>query len=311
MIGFIGAGNMAGALIKGLLHSGTVKADQIMASDVSPERLAHVSASYGVRTTSDNHALVKDSDVVVLAVKPQAIDKVLIEIASDITPKHLVISLVAGVPGAAFEGRLPPKTRLVRTMPNTPAIVLAGATAIAAGPHATEHDVQTARTIFEAVGRVVVLDESLLDAVTGLSGSGPAYVMLMIEALADGGVKVGLHRDTALMLAAQTVFGSAKLLLETGEHPGRLKDQVTSPGGTAISGLHTLEAGGLRRTLIDAVEAATSARWSLASSWPRSSNSHDGGLRPPSPRALAPLARPAPLRYASLGHIVVQRPSET
>ena len=129
-------------------------------------------------------------------------------------------------------------------MPNTSAIVLAGATAIAAGTHATEHDVETARTIFEAVGRVVVLDETLLDAVTGLSGSGPAYVMLMIEALADGGVKVGLHRDTALMLAAQTVFGSAKLLLETGEHPGRLKDQVTSPGGTAIAGLHTLEAGG-------------------------------------------------------------------
>jgi pyrroline-5-carboxylate reductase len=257
VIGFIGAGNMAGALIKGLLHSGTVKAAEVTASDVSPERLAHVSASYGVRTTRDNHALVKDSDVVVLAVKPQAIDKVLLEVASDITPKHLVISLVAGVPGAAIEGRLPPKTRLVRSMPNTPAIVLAGATAIAAGPHATEHDVQTARTIFEAVGRVVVLDESLLDAVTGLSGSGPAYVMLMIEALADGGVKVGLHRDTALMLAAQTVFGSAKLLLETGEHPGRLKDQVTSPGGTAIAGLHTLEAGGLRRTLIDAVEVAT------------------------------------------------------
>jgi pyrroline-5-carboxylate reductase len=142
-------------------------------------------------------------------------------------------------------------------MPNTAAIVLAGATAISAGSHATDKDLATARHLFEAVGRVVVLDETLLDAVTGLSGSGPAYVMLMIEALADGGVKVGLHRDTALLLAAQTVFGSAKLLLETGEHPGRLKDQVTSPGGTAIAGLHTLEAGGLRRTLIDAVEAAT------------------------------------------------------
>ena len=134
---------------------------------------------------------------------------------------------------------------------------LAGATGIAPGSRATEHDIEVARSIFDAVGRSVVLDESLIDAVTGLSGSGPAYVMVIIEALADGGVKVGLHRDTALLLAAQTVYGSAKLLLDTGEHPGRLKDMVTSPGGTAIAGLHTLESGGLRRTLIDAVETAT------------------------------------------------------
>ena len=142
-------------------------------------------------------------------------------------------------------------------MPNTPATVLAGATAISAGTHATDEDIKTTKALFEAVGRVVVLDEGLLDAVTGLSGSGPAYIMLIIEALADGGVKVGLHRDTALLLAAQTVYGSAKLLLETGEHPGRLKDMVTSPGGTAIAGLHTLESGALRKTLIDAVEVAT------------------------------------------------------
>jgi pyrroline-5-carboxylate reductase len=142
-------------------------------------------------------------------------------------------------------------------MPNTAANALAGATAIAAGTHASEDDIVIARQLFEATGRVVVLDETLLDAVTGLSGSGPAYIMLIIEALADGGVKVGLHRETALLLAAQTVYGSAKLLLETGEHPGRLKDMVTSPGGTAIAGLHTLEAGGLRTTLINAVENAT------------------------------------------------------
>jgi pyrroline-5-carboxylate reductase len=156
-----------------------------------------------------------------------------------------------------MEARLPSMARVVRSMPNTPATVDAGATAIAPGTHATPEDLEVARALFSAVGRVVTLDETLLDAVTGLSGSGPAYVMLMIEALADGGVKVGLHRDTALLLAAQTVYGSAKLLLETGEHPGRLKDMVTSPGGTAIAGLHTLESGGLRRTLIDAVEAAT------------------------------------------------------
>ena len=170
---------------------------------------------------------------------------------------QLVISVAAGVPIEALEGRLPTGARVVRAMPNTPATVQAGATAIAGGAHAREDDVRVARELFEAVGRVVVLDESLLDAVTGLSGSGPAYVMLIIEALADGGVKVGLHRDTALLLAAQTVFGSAQLLLETGEHPGRLKDMVTSPGGTAIAGLHTLESGALRKTLIDAVESAT------------------------------------------------------
>jgi len=256
-LGFIGAGNMSGALIKGLLHSGSVTPDRIIASDVSPDRLEHIAKLHGIKTTQDNHELVRASDVIVLAVKPQAIDKVLSQISKDVEARHLVVSVAAGVPVVAIEGKLPASTRLVRSMPNTAAIVLAGATAISAGTHATERDLATARHLFEAVGRVVVLDEALLDAVTGLSGSGPAYVMLMIEAMADGGVKVGLHRDTALLLAAQTVFGSAKLLLETGEHPGRLKDQVTSPGGTAIAGLHTLEAGGLRRTLIDAVEAAT------------------------------------------------------
>ena len=255
-LGFLGTGNMAGALIKGLLHSGTVTADRIVASDLKPERLALLTETHGIRTTQDNHALVRDVDVLVLAVKPQAIDKVLSSIALDVHERHLVISVAAGVTLAALEAKLP-DVRIVRAMPNTAAIVLAGATAIAPGSHATEADMEVARLLFEAVGRVVVLEEASLDAVTGLSGSGPAYVMLMIEAMADGGVKVGLHRDTALLLAAQTVYGSAKLLLETGEHPGRIKDQVTSPGGTAIAGLHTLEAGGLRRTLIDAVEAAT------------------------------------------------------
>jgi pyrroline-5-carboxylate reductase len=142
-------------------------------------------------------------------------------------------------------------------MPNTAAIALASATGVAGGTRATADDVTLTRELFEAVGRAVVLDEALIDAVTGLSGSGPAYIMLIIDALADGGVKVGLHRETALLLAAQTVYGSAKLQLETGEHPGRLKDMVTSPGGTAIAGLHTLESGALRKTLIDAVDAAT------------------------------------------------------
>jgi len=223
---------------------------------VKPERLAHLKKIHGIQTTLDNHELVRNVDVLVLAVKPQALDRVLASIESDVAG-HLVVSVAAGVPLEALEARLPPTTRIVRAMPNTAATVLAGATAIAPGSHATEEDLESTKALFKAVGEVVVLEEAQLDAVTGLSGSGPAYVMVMIEALADGGVKVGLHRDTALLLAAQTVFGSAKLLLETGEHPGRLKDMVTSPGGTAIAGLHTLESGGLRRTLIDAVEAAT------------------------------------------------------
>jgi len=256
-IGFIGGGNMAAALVKGLLHSKVVPPEKIIVSDVKDERLQVLREKHGVRTTTDNHELVRDADVVVLSVKPQVIDKVLGAIGKEIRPEQLVVSVAAGVPIAAMEDRLPDGARVVRTMPNTPATVDAGATAISAGTHANDADLAIAHELFAAVGRVVTLDESLLDAVTGLSGSGPAYVMLMIEALADGGVKVGLHRDTALLLAAQTVYGSAKLLLETGEHPGRLKDMVTSPGGTAIAGLHTLESGGLRRTLIDAVEAAT------------------------------------------------------
>lgn len=255
-IGFLGGGNMAGALIRGLLHSATVKADQIRASDLKDERLAELRATFGIETTDDNDALVRWSDVIVISVKPQIVDRVLGAIGSGMSSGDLVISIAAGVPIDAIEARLPAGSRVVRAMPNTAAIALAGATAIAPGTHATREDVAVARALFEAVGRCVTLDETLLDAVTGLSGSGPAYVMVIIEALADGGVKVGLGRDTALLLAAQTVYGAAKLQLETGEHPGRLKDMVTSPGGTAIAGLHTLESGGLRRTLIDAVEAA-------------------------------------------------------
>ncbi len=256
-IGMLGSGNMAGALIRGLIASGTVTKDQVRASDVRPDRLAEIHAEFGIETTSDNAELVRWANLLVLSIKPQVMDRVLDQVGESVNPDTLVVSIAAGVPIRAIESRLHSGVRVVRAMPNTAAIVLAGATGIAPGAHATEEDVQTAKALFDAVGRSVVLDESLIDAVTGLSGSGPAYIMLMIEALADGGVKVGLHRDTALLLAAQTVYGSAKLQLETGEHPGRLKDMVTSPGGTAIAGLHTLESGGLRRTLIDAVESAT------------------------------------------------------
>jgi pyrroline-5-carboxylate reductase len=256
-LAFLGAGNMAEALIRGVLAAKLLPATSVRASDVKPERLAALHAEHGITVVHDNAELVRGVDVIVLAVKPQAIDKILDPLAAVIQKTQLVISVAAGVPLGSIEARLPEGTRVVRAMPNTPATALAGATAISAGAHASAEDMKVAERFFAAVGKVVTLDESLLDAVTGLSGSGPAYVMLIIEALADGGVKVGLHRDTALLLAAQTVFGSAKLLLDTGEHPGRLKDMVTSPGGTAIAGLHTLESGALRKTLIDAVECAT------------------------------------------------------
>jgi pyrroline-5-carboxylate reductase len=256
-IGLLGAGNMAGALIRGLLGSKTLRPEQIRASDVRADQLAELENSYGIQTHSDNSELLAWANVLVLAVKPQVVGQVLDQIASELKSDTLLISIAAGVPLAAIEARLPVGARVLRAMPNTAAIALAGATGIAPGSHAGAEDLRFARALFDAVGRSAVLDESALDAVTGLSGSGPAYVMLIIDALADGGVKVGLTRETALMLAAQTVFGSAKLLLETGEHPGRLKDMVTSPGGTTIAGLHALEAGGLRHTLMNAVEAAT------------------------------------------------------
>ena len=255
-LGFIGAGNMGEALVKGLIASKAAKPSQILVSARRPERVQELVRLYGVRGAS-NAEVARESDVLVLAVKPQILDRVLREISPDVTREKLIVSVAAGVPIAAIERRLHPPMRIVRSMPNTPATVGAGATAIALGEHATEADLATAKTIFDSVGLTVVLEESQLDAVTGLSGSGPAYLFLIIEALSDAGVKVGLPRATAQELAAQTVLGSAKLLLETGEHPGRLKDQVTSPGGTAIAGLHTLEAGGLRTTLMDAVEAAT------------------------------------------------------
>jgi pyrroline-5-carboxylate reductase len=247
---------MAEALIRGLLTA-KVAPERIGASGPRAERMDAMRETYGIRTTTDNIELVKHSNVVVLSVKPQILDKVVRQVSNDMREGTVVISVAAGVPTAAIEHLLRAETHVVRAMPNTPALVLAGATAIAPGEHATKADLDTARFLFDAVGITVELDESQLDAVTGLSGSGPAYIFLMLDALADGGVKMGLSRRNAQRLAAQTVMGSAKLLLETDEHPGRLKDMVTSPGGTAIAGLATLEAGGLRTTLINAVEAAT------------------------------------------------------
>ena len=255
-IGFLGGGNMGEALIRGIVKTGIVPPQELFVTDVRLDRLEELSRTYGLHTLSDNALLVRRVDVVILAVKPQILKAVLQEIAPA-TPGKLLVSIAAGVSTTEIRRHLPAGTRLIRCMPNTPALVLEGATALARGRDLAPGDLETAQAIFEAVGRVVVLEEEHMDAVTGLSGSGPAYIALVVEALADGGVKVGLDRQTAMTLATQTVLGSARLLLETGAHPGQLKDMVTSPGGTSIAGIHTLEAGGLRRTLIDAVERAT------------------------------------------------------
>jgi pyrroline-5-carboxylate reductase len=254
-IGFVGTGNMGEALIRGLLKAGVAEPSQVVGSDPRSDRAAELVEKYGIRMTAANLEVARQADILILAVKPQVMERVLEEIGPEIHAHALVISIAAGIPLSAIETRLP-QARVIRTMPNTPALVGAGATAIAVGGHATAADLEAAKRIFDSVGMTVTLDEAQMDAVTGLSGSGPAYVFLVIEALADAGVKVGLSRHHAQALAAQTLLGSAKLLIETEEHPGRLKDMVTSPGGTAIAGLHTLEAGGLRTTLMDAVEAA-------------------------------------------------------
>ena len=256
-IGFIGAGNMAEALIRGLVRGGHIPGERVLASAPRRARLDELRAAYGIDVTVDNREVAAGSEILVLAVKPQILHKVLLEIADQVRPGALAISIAAGISTETIETALGGTVRVVRAMPNVPATVGAGATAIAAGSRAGEADLETARAIFDAVGITVALDEIHLDAVTGLSGSGPAYMFLIIEALADAGVKVGLSRRDAQRLAAQTVMGSAKLLLDTDEHPGKLKDMVTSPGGTAIAGLHTLEEGGLRTTLINAVETAT------------------------------------------------------
>ncbi|MBI1735415.1 MAG: pyrroline-5-carboxylate reductase [Candidatus Rokubacteria bacterium] len=248
---------MGEALIKGLVAANLVPPRAIQAADVREDRLRELERQYGITVTRDNPRLVVDSDVVVLAVKPQIMDAVLRDVAPAVTRRKLLISVAAGVSTARIRAALGKDVRLIRVMPNTPALVLEGVTAIARADGLEPDDLDVATEIFNAVGRVVVLDEPAMDAVTGLSGSGPAYVALVIEALADGGVNMGLDRATALALATQTVIGAAKLLQQTGLHPGALKDMVSSPGGTTIAGVAALEAGGLRAALMSAVERAT------------------------------------------------------
>jgi pyrroline-5-carboxylate reductase len=255
-IGLIGGGNMSEALIAGMLKARVAVPDQLLATDILESRRTHLHGRYQVRVGKQNAEAAAWGQIVILSVEPQVLDEVLDEIRAALRPETLVISIAAGYPIARVAGRLKDGARIVRTMPNTPCSVLEGVTAMSAGPGVSEEDLQAARVIFESVGKVVLVEERLMDAVTGLSGSGPAYIYVMIEALADGGVKMGLPRPVADLLAAQTVLGAARAVLESGEHPGRLKDRVASPGGTTIAGLQKLEEGRLRAALINAVEAA-------------------------------------------------------
>jgi pyrroline-5-carboxylate reductase len=255
-VGFLGSGRMATALAKGWLRAGLVRASSCRASDpLASARQAFI-AETGCPAATDNREVAAASDLLVLAVKPQSMSALLTEIRTHVKGR-LVVSIAAGITLRQLSAGLDPDCRLIRVMPNTPCLVGASASGYSPGDNATAEDVALVDRLLHAVGVAFWLPEHLLDAVTGLSGSGPAFVYLMIEALSDGGVRVGLPRDVATALAAQTVLGAAKMVLETQTHPGVLKDMVASPGGTTIAGLHALERGGVRGALMDAVEAAT------------------------------------------------------
>ncbi|MCL5020790.1 MAG: pyrroline-5-carboxylate reductase [Bacteroidetes bacterium] len=256
-IGVIGAGHIGTAVIGGLVRAKLTSPKNIMASRRKAGSLEDISRNLGIHTTDDNRKVVKSSDILILAVKPMNARDVMTEIKDIITPQHLIISVMAGIKTSFINSFLGVSCPVIRTMPNTPVLVDAGATALSKGEFATDEHLELAVTIFKSVGTVEVVPENLLDAVTGLSGSGPAYIYMVVEAMTDGGVKMGIPRQIAFRLAAQTVFGSAKLVIETGKHPAILKDEVTTPGGTAIAAVHELETHGLRTMLINAVSTAT------------------------------------------------------
>ncbi len=256
-LGFVGGGQMAEALIKGLLSEGLFKPGRIMASDPSKDRRHHLKKTFEIETTSENRKVVEGSDAIILAVKPQVMEDVLEDIRPYVSSKHLIISIAAGITIFCLERELSDSARVVRVMPNTPALVQAGAAALCPGTSADEDDLRVALHIFEAVGKAVIVPEILMDAVTGLSGSGPAYVFTFIEGLIDAGVREGLARPIARELVVQTVLGAALMCRNTEKHPAELTAMVTSPGGTTIAGLHALEQGAFRGVLMDAVMAAT------------------------------------------------------
>lgn len=255
-LGVIGCGKMGTALVQGAIGAGVAKAGDVVGTDVIPAAMANFSDLTGARTTAEISEVLDCSDVLLLCTKPQDVSSALAGLGFDAGGK-LVISIAAGVTISDLERNLPETFRVVRTMPNTPALVGKGAAAYSMGGRCAKGDEEIVRSLLSAVGLAVCLPEKLMDAVTGLSGSGPAYVYLMIEAMADGGVRAGLPRADALMLAAQTVSGAAEMVLQTGKHPALLKDMVTSPGGTTIAGLAVLEDKGVRSAFIGAVVAAS------------------------------------------------------
>jgi pyrroline-5-carboxylate reductase len=256
-IGFIGSGQMASALAKAWTAARLIDITHSTTSDVSLAARTALAQSTGLKAADSNRDCAANKRIVLLAVKPQVMDGVLRELNSALDSDTVVVSIAAGITIAKLEAALGSTTRIIRVMPNTPCLVNASASAFAANANCTAADITLVQNLLEAVGLCVNVPEKLLDAVTGLSGSGPAYVFTMIDALADGGVLMGLPRDVALKLAVQTVFGSAKMMLETGSPPALLKDMVTSPGGTTIAGLKSLEDGAFRATVMDAVAAAT------------------------------------------------------
>jgi pyrroline-5-carboxylate reductase len=256
-IGIIGAGKIGSAIVRGIISAGLVTKDHVMASDVSDALRQAIAKDLGIEVTPDNGKVCDFADTVILAVKPQIVDSVLKEVAKKMGKAKLLISVAAGVPLSRLEANLTQAARVVRVMPNIPCVVGAGASGYAGGAHATAKDMEMVGLVLNSFGIALPVEEKYLDAVTGLSGSGPAYVFLFIESLADGGVQMGLSRDVALKLALQTVYGSARMALESGKHLGELRDEVTSPGGTTIAGLYALEQKGFRGTVMDAVVNAT------------------------------------------------------
>ncbi len=256
-IGLVGGGNMAEALIKGLILSKICSSDRLFVSDIRSERLDYLKTTYSIKAFKDNAEMVNQSDIIILAVKPQDIKTAISEFRDALRDETLIISIAAGITTAFLKQCLAKKIPTIRVMPNTAALALASMSAISKGPYATDRHLEMAEALFRGIGETLVLPEKMMDAVTGLSGSGPAYICLFIEGLVDGGVKMGLTREVALKLAIQTVFGTGKLLKETGEHPAILKEKVASPGGTTIFGLHALEVTRVKGALVSAVEAAT------------------------------------------------------
>jgi pyrroline-5-carboxylate reductase len=262
-LGFIGSGNMANAIIRGIISRGIIRPDHIYAFDVDMDKLKKLSAQLGISVTEDNCQIASKSDIIIIAVKPNAYHEVLSEIKKYLNERHILISIAAGITTDLIKQLTDYKCKVVRTMPNTPALAGEGMTAMASNHHLSTEELKTVKDILLTFGKVEEVPESLMDAVTAVSGSGPAYVSMFIEAMADGGVLAGLPRDLAYRLSIQTVIGTAKLLLEWGKHPGEIKDMVCSPGGTTIEAIRRLEKQGFRSAIIEAVNACAIKSQSL------------------------------------------------